>query len=444
MFDVIAGDRMIKRIQPLRDSSYTAFKFTNCINFDIIFDYLMRYLLTPSGFIYETRYLGEYEMPESEIRGLVLVVDDDRVARTLHREILAKRYDVVTANSGVEALDLFDSLSPDLVLMDAEMPRLNGYEACAKIRERSKVPVIFATANTDLDEHMKAYDSGGTGLITKPISAEILIRKVATAISRYKAAKQFENEKIELQRMAMTFLSSAGKNGTLLNFMRTSIACSTYEQLAKALLDATATLGMDCIVRISHDKTFTALTQRGEPSALETSILEHVSAMGRLFQFKNRLVVNYERVTMIASNLPEDPESAEAGTIRDNIAILAETAQALTENIDLRITAARQAEQMQVALMSTEKALGSLGSEQQHMFADIRLLLQELVDGVERSYGWLNTSQAQETTISAEMGSSIEKILHRLVASDEFETQFKAVRAALSQGYDNPDSMELF
>nr|MBL8412698.1 response regulator [Dechloromonas sp.] len=383
-------------------------------------------------------------MSEHASPGLVLVVDDDSHARMLHREILAKKFDVVTASSGEEALSLFDKLSPDLVLMDASMPGVNGYEACARIRERSMVPVIFVTAHTDLEEHMKAYDSGGTGLLTKPASAEILIRKVSTAIERYRSASQNEREKNEYQRMAMNFLSSAGQNGVLINFMRTSIASPTYEHLATALLEATTALGMDCIIRISHDEGVVVKSAHGEPSALEISILDQVADMGRLFQFRNRLVVNFDRVSVVASNVPADQGSAEAGAFRDNLAILAEAAQALSENIDLRVTAAKQAEQMQVALIGTQTALDGLNEHQRLMFADIRLLLQDLVDGVEKSYAWLNTSQAQETTISGHMQAAVDKILQRLMATDEFEAQFSKVRDALRVGYVSEDSVQLF
>lgn len=382
-------------------------------------------------------------MSEQASPGVVLVVDDDGHARMLHREILAKKFDVVTAASGEEALSLFDKLAPDLVLMDASMPGVNGYEACAKIRERSMVPVIFVTAHTDLEEHMKAYDSGGTGLLTKPVNAEILIRKVSTAIERYRSATQNEREKYEYQRMAMNFLSSAGQNGVLINFMRTSIASPTYEHLATALLDATTALGMDCIIRISHGGGVVAKSAHGDPTALELSILDHVANMGRLFQFRNRLVVNFERVSVVASNVPEEG-STEAGAFRDNLAILAEAAQALSENIDLRVTAAKQAEQMQVALIGTQTALDGLNEHQRLMFADIRLLLQDLVDGVEKSYAWLNTSQTQETTISGHMQVAVDKILQRLMATDEFEAQFGKVRDALRTGYVSEDSVQLF
>lgn len=140
-------------------------------------------------------------MPDGKSEGLILIVDDDRLSRSLHRKILSNKYDVVTAASGQEALQLFDSLHPDLVLMDAVMPDMDGYEASVEIRKRSRVPIIFVTANTSIEEHLKAYDSGGTGLLTKPVNAEFLAKKVDVSLERYRVAANSEREKKDLQQM---------------------------------------------------------------------------------------------------------------------------------------------------------------------------------------------------------------------------------------------------
>lgn len=374
----------------------------------------------------------------------ILVVDDDNISRALHRRILAKKFDVVTASSGPEALNLFDAMKPHLVLMDAEMPGMDGYETSAEIRRRSNVPIIFVTGNTSIEEHLKAYDSGGTGLLTKPINAGILSRKVAIALERYNSAQRNEREKTEFQNMAMSFLSSTGQSGVLMSFMRSAIASPTYEHLVRALLDATQSLNLDCVIRVDHDSESTVLAYHGTPTPLELSILNNSSRMGRIFQFKNRLVVNYDRVTIVVSNSPEDYASSEAGTVRDNVAILAETAQAMAENIDIRYVAALRAENMQLALSGAEQSLVKLRESQLQTLADVQILQQELIDGVEKSYSWLGTTQTQEHEISQQMQSSVRKTLDRLQNNSSFEQPLEEVITALRAGYGQNNALELF
>ncbi len=375
----------------------------------------------------------------------ILVVDDDRIACALHRSLLAKHYDVITASNGEEALSICEKQMPDLLLLDAEMPSLNGYDTCRILRKKTKTPIIFATANHSIEEQMRAFDAGGSDLISKPLNAEILLRKVHVAIDQYRQTQRIEREKAELSRMAMGFLSSAGQNGTLLNFMRTSLCCTGYRELAEQLLAATRSLNLECVIRIRHDDTQTALSHAGDPTPLELSILEHVCELGRIFQFKRRLVVNYDRVSILVSNMPTEDECTQGGVIRDNVAILAETAEALAENVDLRRESARQAERLQVALGSAEFALKSLGEKQRSMMGDVRVLLQQLVDDIEKSYTWLNTSTEQEASISHMMESSVNQILDSLVKAGDFENSFGDVMTALNTGYNkSSDALELF
>ena len=99
--------------------------------------------------------IGEPEILPIESEGpiKVLLVDDDRINRVLLNAILKREgYAVLEANDGQEAVDIFDSEKPDLVLMDVMMPVMDGYEATKLIKSRGAerfVPVIFLTAVTD-------------------------------------------------------------------------------------------------------------------------------------------------------------------------------------------------------------------------------------------------------------------------------------------------------
>ncbi|MDP2794503.1 MAG: response regulator [Sulfurisoma sp.] len=378
----------------------------------------------------------------AEIAGKVLVVDDDKAARTLHHGLLARQFDVVTAASGEEALAACREHLPDLVLLDMEMPGLDGLETCRRLRESTTIPIVFATAHQSLDEHLKAYDAGGNDIVVKPVGSEILLRKVALAIRHHQATVKLAEEKDSLQKMAMGFLSSMGESGALLNFMRAGVACRSHRALAEKLVEAARDLGVDCSVLIRHADGPTALTEHGEPTPLELAILEQSSTMGRLFQFGRRLVVNYDRVSIIVANMPDETDAAEqAGRIRDNIAILAETAEALCDNVDMRLESMRRAEQLQIALGGAGVAVESLRENYLRMLGDTRLLLHELVGNVEKSYAWLDTSPAQEVAIGQTMDDSVRRILALLSEGGNFDARFADVLAALRGGQED---MELF
>ena len=186
------------------------------------------------------------------------------------------------------------------------------------------------------------------------------------------------------------------------------------------------------------------MTARGALSPLEIAILENASEMGRVFQFKQRLVVNNDRVSIVVQDMPnEADEPLRAGGLRDNLVILSEAAEAFGVNVDMRLEAQKRAEQLQIALSGAETALNELADNQRAMLMDTRLLLQELIDDIEKTYTWLNTSQAQETTINSTMEHAVQRVLGRLGSGGDFDAQFALVMQALSAGR-GQNSIELF
>lgn len=385
------------------------------------------------------------ELADAEdVTGTVLVVDDVATTRALHRGLLARQFDVLTASSGAEALETCRRHRPDLMLLDISMPGMDGVEMCRRLREWSDMPVIFATSHETLEEQMRAYDAGGNDIIVKPVKQQILMRKVALAIRQHQSTHALVEEKRNLHHMAMQFLSSVGQNGTLLNFMRASVACRSHEQLANKLFDAVRELGLDCSVMLRHADGATYATAGGEASPIEQRILEQTASMGRLFQFKRRLAVNYDHVSIVVSNMPDDEENAdEAGRQRDNMAILAEITEALCENVDMRRESVQRAEQLQVAWGGTVAAVESLRGNYLKMLGDTRILLHELVSKVERGFHWLGASEPHEVKLSADLNESIQSILGLLAEGGDFDQRFEQVIDSLRKTSPAED-VELF
>jgi len=372
---------------------------------------------------------------EGVVSGRVLVVDDDRTTRTIHRTALSSQFDIETACSGVEALEICQKHLPDLVLLDVVMPDMDGYETCRKLREFTDIPIIFATANESLSEHLKAFDAGGDDIITKPVVVEILLRKVTLAIQRKHETQTLRKAKDSMHAMALNFLSAVGESGVLQQFMQASLTCSTPKELGNHLVEAITKFGLECSVLIRDENGSTILTSHGESSDIEKNILEQSASMGRIFQFKQKLVVNYDRVSVIVNNMPTD-STENSGRVRDNVAMLAEMTDALCENVDMRQASMARAEQLQVAMTAAVMTIESLHDRGRNAQVDSRLLLQELVDNVEKTFAWLGTSRAQEASISQTMYASVEKIIALLEATgSESNQEFDKILAALRDGY---------
>ena len=119
----------------------------------------------------------------------ILVVDD--LAPNLHLlkvKLQAEYYDVVTARSGYEALDIAGKEKLDLILMDAMMPGMNGFEACEKLKQNPKtwhIPVIMVTALEETKDRIAGLEAGADDFITKPIDDFNLMARVKSLSVSY-------------------------------------------------------------------------------------------------------------------------------------------------------------------------------------------------------------------------------------------------------------------
>src|SRR5512139_1736163 len=123
---------------------------------------------------------------DGEVHGLVLVVDDNPENRALAEATLEDAgYRVMLAPNGEAGIAAFQRERPDCVLLDIRMPGMDGITACRKLRELpggKDVPILFVTAQRDLDTFDRAHDAGGDDFITKPFRPTELMSRVATAV----------------------------------------------------------------------------------------------------------------------------------------------------------------------------------------------------------------------------------------------------------------------
>ena len=119
----------------------------------------------------------------------ILIVDDEpRYLRLLEANLRTEGYEVVTAQDGGQAVDLFSNQPIDLVLMDVMMPKLDGFGATQRIREFSNVPIIILTAKGDEQDRVRGLDLGADDYLVKPFSATELLARVRAVLRRAQPA----------------------------------------------------------------------------------------------------------------------------------------------------------------------------------------------------------------------------------------------------------------
>ncbi|MDJ0877856.1 MAG: EAL domain-containing protein [Halieaceae bacterium] len=114
----------------------------------------------------------------SRSRPLLLIADDDKGTRLILQHVFTKDgFDVCLAENGAEAIDKYAERRPDAVLLDVQMPYMDGYQVCELIRDRErevKTPIVMITGQNDIESISRAYDLGATDFISKPFDKNTL------------------------------------------------------------------------------------------------------------------------------------------------------------------------------------------------------------------------------------------------------------------------------
>ncbi|MCL2048550.1 MAG: response regulator [Defluviitaleaceae bacterium] len=142
------------------------------------------------------------------MRKTIFVVDDNDTNLSKAEEVLEDTYDVMTISSGSRLFSILGRIKPHLILLDIEMPEMNGFQVLERLKkqpEYEKIPVIFLTGINDPETEAKGFDSGVVDFITKPFSAPVLLNRVKLHIDVTLLIKE-HTEKLERSHQNLIFI----------------------------------------------------------------------------------------------------------------------------------------------------------------------------------------------------------------------------------------------
>jgi len=135
-------------------------------------------------------------------KALIIMVDDNPANLRIGKNILAKKYTVATAPSAEKLFNLLENNIPDLILLDVDMPGMDGYEAIKILKSKvttKNIPVIFLTALTESDSELTALTLGAIDYITKPIQPSLLLKRIEVHLLVEAQKKTLERQADELK-----------------------------------------------------------------------------------------------------------------------------------------------------------------------------------------------------------------------------------------------------
>ncbi|MFK5893896.1 MAG: response regulator [Pseudomonadota bacterium] len=236
----------------------------------------------------------------------ILAVEDDVMFQELLLAIFSD-YQIQVAGSGEEGLSMVKEFKPDIILLDINLPGIDGYQTCSELKNNEltrSIPVLFLSQYQTLEDRLKAYGLGGIDYISKPFDKNEVLIKVKQHIENKifqdeltKDLQDSNNTVMDIQ-MEMADIQIIGR------FLQANLFCRDFNSLFDLFFKTAQELGVSCVLQIkySHDKFI--CSDKGNISTLENEIIEMSSSMERIHSFgKDRAMFNWSNANLLVRNL---------------------------------------------------------------------------------------------------------------------------------------------
>jgi hypothetical protein len=224
----------------------------------------------------------------------------------------------------------------------------------------------------------------------------------------------------------MTAMTSMGELGCLLESFKSFGLVARREQLAAALVKAIAAFGLECVVQLRGAEVVVSLGSNGPASPLDLSVIEHMARMERLTQFRARLAITYEQVSLLISNMPVD-DADRCGRLRDHLAMLAEAAQSRLVAIDAVEMASRRGEVIGATIRRISETLVEIDRAQREERAAAALAVNEATFNVESALARVTLSDQQERFLVDVYKKGLEQVVEVQQRATSVQDQLSSI-----------------
>ena len=318
---------------------------------------------------------------------LIMLVDDNPTNLRLGINVLKDKFVVATAPSAGKMFSLLENNIPDMILLDVDMPEMDGYEALKRIKENPEtrdIPVIFVTARTDSDDELEGLNLGAIDYIAKPFQPLLLLKRIEVHLLLEEQRKVLERQAVELryfndhlQKALSTYLSD--------EVVDEIIADPTRLQLGGVERHMTAIF--------TDIQNFTGIVEKLAPEQLAEMLNYYLSAMSDVILEQKGTIDKFQGdgiMSFFGAPL-ELPDHA----LRACVAAI--TMKRLETDVNKYITAKGISPlYMRIGINTGEMIVGNLGTQKKMNYSILgnAVNLASRLEGINKQYGtWILTSE---------------------------------------------------
>lgn len=291
-------------------------------------------------------------------QAFILCVDDEPINITIMEELLTEKYRVECVGSGRACLDVIEQRRPDLVLLDVNMPDMDGLETCQALKNNPAtcdIPVIFVSVLATEAELMAGYQAGGDDYITKPFSENILQRKIEIVLESEAKKQQLLEMTDSAVEAMMRSHGSMSDLEMVVNFLHDCFKQSEIHGLSKVVFNYLNRLQLESslmfIVEPEPHYWFSDDIDR----PMERQILLNLNGQDRIVKFGSRMAINCSSATLLVRNMPDDEDKLERLT--RHLIVVIEGLDARLKSMETGDTLSRLRRALDTSINHTRKQL---------------------------------------------------------------------------------------
>jgi CheY-like chemotaxis protein len=365
----------------------------------------------------------------------VFAIDDDPLILEILREIVEPHYSMETFDSVEACLPRLDAEKPGMFLLDVTLPGMDGYAFCRQLKDDAalrRIPVTFVSSNDTIEARLEGYDAGGEDFIVKPFAPEEVLRKVRVAQHIVQNQQSIQEQADSSEYLANLALASMDEAGIVLQFMSKLIGWNSEQEVAEGLLELMQRYKLEGVVQVRVGQRCHTLSKSGANLPLETSVINHVRGMDRIFEFRARSVHNFDRVTLMVSNMPlADPDFC--GRIRDNLSVAAQGADSRLQAIEIEEAGRKNQEGILDVLQSVRETISDMSQAHLQDRAASTEMMVQLDQDLANAFVHLGMTDNQERQMEDLVGNFMKRLVELLDRGEETQEAMHKLSEKLGQ-----------
>ncbi len=366
----------------------------------------------------------------------ILAIDDDKfVQKMIVKALQSSEISIRVANDGELGIAATTQQVPDIILLDVEMPGINGYETCDRLRslEATKdVPIVFLSSHSSLRERLQGYEVGADDYVIKPFEAEDLLARINVLIKYQEDRKELLTQYEIAHKNAILAMTSSSELALAMRFLEKSLSYHDIDNLVQGLFESMDQLSLNCCVMISANQQHYWYSSEGSGSIspLEKELIEMCDKGARFLDFGERTIINYPKISLLVKNMPLE-EMERYGRIKDLIPMFLSAVNTKISTLNTQEALMQQSSNLIDSFSLIRKSLYYLGVTIVNNRSDSAEIMNALVQELNVDFLRMGLEEDQEEYLLTRVDTALEQAMIEMDAGKEIRASLTFILSSL-------------